>query len=132
VVSDTRALSSFSARSLTNVKRDAHTARCILKQVIYDGTIELPRINPSYHMKPYTYAYGVSAREHGHLFDRLIKVNVRTGERLFWDVEGHFPAEPIFLAAPEGHDEDDGVLLRYIAPFFVAFLHHHLKLGVRV
>ncbi|ELR11487.1 dioxygenase, putative [Acanthamoeba castellanii str. Neff] len=102
--------------TLTNVLRDARTARSIMKRVIYDHTIELPRINPRHHMKPYAFAYGVSAREGdaGQFFDRLVKVDVRSGERWVWDVEGHFPAEPIFLATPDGEDEDDGILLSIV------------------
>jgi carotenoid cleavage dioxygenase-like enzyme len=100
--------------TLTNIKRHTRTARRVItKRVVYGGAIELPRINTRRHMKPYTYVYGVSAREHGHIFDRLIKVNVRTGKPVFWDVEGHFPAEPIFIPTPNGYEEDDGVLLRY-------------------
>ncbi len=119
--------------TLTNVLRDARTARSIMKRVIYDHTIELPRINPRHHMKPYAFAYGVSARvsDAGQFFDRLVKVDVRSGERWVWDVEGHFPAEPIFLATPDGEDEDDGVLLRYHSPTTSSATGHHHLLTAR-
>ena len=57
---------------------------------------------------------------------------MRSGERWVWDVEGHFPAEPIFLATPDGEDEDDGVLLRYHSPTTSTTTDHHHLLTVRV
>ena len=37
-----------------------------------------------------------------------------TKETLKWEVEGHFPAEPVFVANPAAASEDDGVLLSVV------------------
>ncbi len=98
--------------TLKNVLRPTQP-RKVKKQVVYANTVELPRINVNCHMKPYTYVYGMSMSETDTSFlERIIKFNVRTGEKLVWMAEGLYPAEPIFIAAPGATDEDDGVLLR--------------------
>jgi carotenoid cleavage dioxygenase-like enzyme len=73
--------------------------------------LELPRINDSKaNGKPYRYAYGVGA--HGQqLFDRIIKVDLATGDFAQWRQNGGYPGEPVFVARPGATDEDDGVLL---------------------
>lgn len=98
--------------TLTNVKSSTEQ-REVVKTVLYPNTIELPRINVAQHMQPYTYAYGVTMSETDTSFlDRIIKFNVRTGEKLLWVKEGFYPAEPIFIPSPEASEEDDGILLR--------------------
>lgn len=98
--------------TLFNV-RSGGTTRKFDKRVLYANTVELPRINVQRHMKPYTYVYGMSMSETSTSFlERIIKLNVDTGEKQLWMQEGLFPAEPIFIAAPDATEEDDGVLLR--------------------
>ncbi|ELR21057.1 betacarotene 15,15'-monooxygenase 1, putative [Acanthamoeba castellanii str. Neff] len=100
--------------TLKNVLRPTQP-RKVKKQVVYANTVELPRINVNWHMKPYTYVYGMSMSETDTSFlERIIKFNVRTGEKLVWMAEGLYPAEPIFIAAPGATDEDDGVLLSIV------------------
>lgn len=81
---------------------------------------DLPRVHPNRLTKPYQYFYA-SAHPHGRrtgLFDRIIKVDaqaVKPGSEegvAYWKPEaGGAPAEPVFVPAPGGKAEDDGVLL---------------------
>ena len=54
--------------------------------------------------------YGVGGDEHV-AFVRLIKLNVGTKEFVTWEESGGFTSEPVFLKAPDGKAEDDGVVL---------------------
>ena len=84
---------------------------------ISDQPLELPRINYVAHNgRPYRYAYGVGASDPtGRTFlDRLTKVDVHTGTMRSWQVDGCYPGEPVFVAAPAAAAEDDGVLLSVV------------------
>ena len=79
-------------------------------------SVELPRINEKYrHSGDYTFVYGVaneSHEQHQHSFlDSIVKVNVKDKSFKVWSKKGYTPGEPIFVANPNGIDEDDGVLL---------------------
>jgi carotenoid cleavage dioxygenase-like enzyme len=102
--------------TLDGVRRqDGAGQRSVRKETLYANTVELPRINVDWHMKPYTYAYGMSMSETDTSFlDRIIKFNVRTGEKSVWMEQGLYPAEPIFIASPDATEEDDGVLLSIV------------------
>jgi len=77
---------------------------------LYVG-LELPRINyEEYNGKPYRFVYGMVADEHA-TFLRLVKLNVETKEFVTWEESGGFTSEPVFVKAPDGNAEDDGVVL---------------------
>lgn len=44
-------------------------------------------------------------------FEKLIKLNVETGKFVEWQESGAHPSEPVFVKAPDGKSEDDGVIL---------------------
>ena len=50
------------------------------------------------------------ADEHA-TFLRLVKLNVETKEFVTWEESGGFTSEPVFVKAPDGNAEDDGVVL---------------------
>lgn len=75
---------------------------------------ELPRINYQYNMKPYKYAYmaRVSNYKTSEMnLDSLIKLNVTTGEKKIFQDDEYFCSEPVFVAAPDSSEEDNGVVL---------------------
>jgi carotenoid cleavage dioxygenase-like enzyme len=75
--------------------------------------LELPRINYGRHNeRPYRYVWGVDA-ESGWL-DRIVKVDVSSGDQAAWSEDGCSPGEPVFVAAPDASSEDDGVLLSIV------------------
>ena len=45
------------------------------------------------------------------LFLKLVKLNVETKEFVTWEESGGFTSEPVFVKAPDGKVEDDGVVL---------------------
>jgi torulene dioxygenase len=79
---------------------------------------ELPRINDNYFAKPYTFYYAIHLSDptaiQAVISDSLCKVNVETEDYWVWKEEHCFPGEPIFIANPEGTEEDDGVLLSVV------------------
>ncbi len=58
---DTGEVVRFTLGNVTN--KDPAVKKDIKKQVLYNNTLELQRINPHWHMKPYRYCYGLSVSE---------------------------------------------------------------------
>jgi torulene dioxygenase len=77
-------------------------------------SMELPTMNPAYLTRPHRYTYGCADRLKSSFFDGLVKFDNKTQAAIFWEQEGHTPGEAIFVADPEGVEEDDGVLLSVV------------------
>lgn len=85
-------------------------------EIVTDESLDLPRINyRKANMQPYSSAYGVGLRKGSNEFvDQLVKVEPRTGTTHTWHTPGHYPGEPIFVAAPDAQAEDEGVVLSVV------------------
>jgi torulene dioxygenase len=81
-------------------------------------SMELPTINPTYLMRRHRFSYGCADRMKSSFMDGIVKFDNITQTGIFWETEGHTPGEPIFIADPEGKDEDDGVLLTVVLDGF--------------
>lgn len=79
---------------------------------------ELPTMNPKYVTKEHRYTYAASFRGESTLTDGIIKFDSETQETRLWAHHGHSPSEPIFVANPDGVNEDDGVLLSVVLDGF--------------
>jgi torulene dioxygenase len=77
-------------------------------------SMELPTINSRYLTRKHRYTYGTADRLKSTFVDSIIKFDNVTQEAIFWDTEAHTPGEPIFVADPEGTEEDDGILLSVV------------------
>lgn len=73
---------------------------------------------PSTHYKrvsgrPYRFAYGASDgyRADGVYVSAIVKVDIETGASTSFSDDTHIFGEPLFVSRPQGHAEDDGVLL---------------------
>ncbi|XP_078350150.1 carotenoid-cleaving dioxygenase, mitochondrial-like [Oculina patagonica] len=78
--------------------------------LLYSG-FELPRFNyGERNGKPYKFVYGV-ADVNEVIFGQLVKLNVETKDVVTWKEPGGFVSEPVFVKAPDGKEEDDGVVL---------------------
>jgi len=79
-----------------------------------DTQIELPRIDyRRRNGRDYRFAYGSGAGP-GDFLDQLVKIDLGDGSAAVWREEGSYPGEPVFVAAPEGTREDDGVVLSVV------------------
>lgn len=75
-----------------------------------DEFLDLPTVNNRLvRERPYSTAWGVGSDGVWH--DRLIALDVTTGQTRTWREPSTYPGEPIFVARPEATREDDGVLL---------------------
>ena len=75
---------------------------------------ELPTFNPRYATKPSRYIYGNCDRGNSTFLDGLIKYDSETRTSVARVRHAQSPGEPIFLADPEGTEEDDGVCLSVV------------------
>merc|ERR1711915_38885 len=99
--------------SASAIKEKDGTVR-LVPAIAADISVELPRINYAYNMKPYTYAYCIQVTDWETCFnpDALVKFNMKTGEVTQWTDPEYFTSEPVFVANPDGGDEEDnGVLI---------------------
>ncbi|MGI8511866.1 MAG: carotenoid oxygenase family protein [Solirubrobacteraceae bacterium] len=77
--------------------------------------LELPRINYGrVNARPHRWAWGLSTAREGVWLDRIVKIDVETGEARTWAQDGAYPGEPVFVARPGAGAEDDGVLLSVV------------------
>lgn len=89
----------------------------VARETLFEGPIELPRTNyDRVNTDSYRYVYGVGNREHPpqDVPNTLVKVDVETGATEVWDEPGTYTGEPVFVEAPDGTAEDDGVILSVV------------------
>ncbi|KAK9237066.1 carotenoid oxygenase [Lipomyces kononenkoae] len=80
--------------------------------------IELPTYNPAKSLTKHKYVYGINTAGNSSFFERLVKLDVDTLETKFWTEKGYSPSEALFVADPNGKQEDDGVLLTVVLDGF--------------
>ncbi|XP_046357914.2 beta,beta-carotene 15,15'-dioxygenase-like [Haliotis rufescens] len=111
-------LVTLSDTSATAVKQPDGSIFCTPDYITGDSSkavlMELPRINYAYNTKKYRYVYGTEF-----LTDKakLTKLDLKTKTCVHWQSEDQDqPGEPVFIARPEGTEEDDGVILSPVFP----------------
>ncbi len=88
-------------------------AGTVTSERLIDEQMELPRINYARcNERPYRYAWSIGAD--GTWIDRIVKADLAERSSTVWSEEGCFPGEPVFVAAPDADDEDEGVLLSVV------------------
>ncbi len=84
------------------------------RSVLAEEDLELPRIAyGSHNERPYRYVWGNGTGEGGWL-ERIAKADTESGHTLSWSEPGCYPGEPVFVAEPNGADEDAGALLSVV------------------
>ena len=77
--------------------------------------MDLPRINEKYSRRRYRFVYGISRKEKkagdGLVFSELVKIDLVEKKTSTWFEKDCLASEPIFIAAPDSQEEDDGVVL---------------------
>ena len=91
----------------------------VTEEELSDAALELPQVDyGERNGRPYRFLYGIGAHQDGDspdFVDRLIKIDVESGEELSWFEPGSYPGEPVFVPAPEpDRGEDQGVLLSVV------------------
>lgn len=105
-------LTRFSLDNLSKATEDgAHVVHEAEETLLCEETIELPRLNPKYLYKEHRYVYGISKTRGGMVFSEIGKFDVNEGKRTVWSMPDSAASEPIFVANPDGVEEDDGALL---------------------
>ena len=82
-------------------------------EVLCDG-FEMPRMNYLYNGRKYKFLYGDVFADKNIFLSHLAKINVDTKEVINWSEEHCFPSEPVFIAAPNAKEEDDGIVLSLV------------------
>ncbi len=93
--------------------RISRASREVAVERLVDDSLELPQINYARcNERPYRYAWGVGVGS-GWL-DQIVKADVQERSSAVWAEDGCYPGEPVFVAAPGGEREDEGVLLSVV------------------
>ncbi len=88
-------------------------AGTVSSERLIDEPFELPRTNYGRcNERPYRYAWGIG--DSGGWIDRIVKADVVERSSKVWAEAGRYPGEPVFVPAPDGAAEDDGVLLSIV------------------
>jgi beta,beta-carotene 9',10'-dioxygenase len=58
--------------------------------------------------------YGVGLSGARGFYDRLVKVDLQTGDARVWEQDGCYPGEGVFVRRPDSGAEDDGVVLSVV------------------
>jgi len=82
-------------------------------KVMHEG-LELPRINYHLNTKSFNFLYAVGMSSDTSFTDRLVKIDVQTGDFVSWTEQNCQPGEPIFVPRLNAKEEDDGVVLSVI------------------
>lgn len=93
------------------------TTGCVAVAQITSEQIDMPAINyQSYNGRPYTYVYAIADTDlsSAYVQDKLVKINVATGEVKNWVQPLCYPGEPVFIANPRGIVEDDGIIISLV------------------
>jgi beta,beta-carotene 9',10'-dioxygenase len=84
-------------------------------ELLSDALVELPRFDYQRRAgRPYQYVYAISHRSPDNFVDSLVKVDLEGGTHVRWQEDGCYPGEPVFVAAPDGTSEDEGVVLSVV------------------
>lgn len=94
---------------------DLKTGEMESKELLNDPA-DFPGINPLRDGRSYKYLYVVDSRDIVEKEENrpIYKVNTNTKEVTRWAQAGSYPGEPVFVAKPNGEEEDDGVILSLV------------------
>uniref|UniRef100_A0A6J0UMW6 Beta,beta-carotene 15,15'-dioxygenase n=1 Tax=Pogona vitticeps TaxID=103695 RepID=A0A6J0UMW6_9SAUR len=81
-------------------------------EILCEG-MELPRINYDYNGKKYRYIFAAEVKW-SPVPTQVVKFDIVTKQRLHWEEEHCWPAEPVFVPSPNAKEEDDGIILSTI------------------
>lgn len=88
------------------------------EQLLSEARIELPRINYRRRAgQPYRFVFGAgneTSDGDADFLDNLVKIDLKAGSVKTWHAAGRYPGEPVFVAAPDAREEDDGVILSVV------------------
>jgi len=82
-------------------------------KIMHEG-LELPRINSHLNMKNYDFLYAVGMSSVTSFTNRLVKINVQTGDFVSWSEQNCQPGEPVLVPRLGAKREDDGVILSVV------------------
>ncbi|XP_006888946.1 PREDICTED: beta,beta-carotene 15,15'-monooxygenase [Elephantulus edwardii] len=101
----------LASTTATAVKESEDHVHC-QPELLYEG-LELPRINYTHNGKPYRYVFAAEV-QWSPIPSKILKYDIVTKTSLKWEEEDCWPAEPLFVPAPDAQDEDDGIILSAI------------------
>jgi len=88
------------------------TEESVAGERLSEVPFELPRFDyRRFAGRPYRYVYGAGNEAPGNFIDNLVKIDLDRRTVSSWHEESCYPGEPVFVAAPESANEDEGVIL---------------------
>lgn len=106
------------AGKLTRFSVDLNGRSEVREQLLSNAHLELPRINYRQRAgQPYRFLFcaGNEANDgNADFIDNLVKIDLDADPVRTWYAAGCFPGEPVFVAAPDARQEDDGLILSVV------------------
>ncbi len=88
------------------------------RKILSEACIELPHIDyEQYHGQSayrYVYGCGIHPDNRQEFYNQLVKIDVQTGQHLYWHEPGLYPGEGVFVPYPDRKAEDEGLLLSVV------------------
>lgn len=128
---------------------DLNTSQ-LSEDIIDNGNLEFPFIDPNSLGRPYRYGYYAEIRRDDLFYNSVTKIDLISGHKEFFDFgPSRYCSEPVFISAPKGKNQDQGWLLvqghdgetkkSFLAildchklndgPIAMIFLEHHVPLS---
>ena len=87
----------------------------VISHEISQANLIMPQINyKDFNTKEYSYAYFLGIDGDHDYYNQLVKLDMNSGDTKIWQADHCYPGEPVFVAAPDAKNEDDGVLLSIV------------------
>jgi carotenoid cleavage dioxygenase-like enzyme len=106
------------AGKLTRFSVDLNGRSEVMEQLLFKTHLELPRINYRRRAgQPYRFLFcaGNEANDgNADFIDNIVKIDLDADAVRTWYAAGCFPGEPVFVAAPDARQEDDGLILSVV------------------
>lgn len=100
---------------LTRFRMDMSGGEEARHETLSETSIEFPRIDYRNRVgRPYRYVYGAGNEVPGNFIDNLVKLDLKEKQAASWYEDGCYPGEPVFVAAPDTAEEDEGVILSVV------------------
>ncbi|PHM67326.1 carotenoid oxygenase family protein [Xenorhabdus sp. KJ12.1] len=89
------------------------SSKCVMKEPLFNGSVDYPIVNPDYYGKKNRYIWFVCFGEGKNAFSKksIVKLDLYEMKTIYYDFKDSVPEEPVFVSKKNSVNEDDGWLI---------------------